>query len=117
MWLALDSIDEGNGCMHYLPRSHKQGVREHHRTEILGFSQGLEYTDQDRAIEIAISVEPGDLVVHHSLTIHRANQNPSQRRRRAMGGIYYSDRACEDQRAYEEYNRRLANDLVRHGRI
>ena len=59
------------------------------------------------ADEVAVTVGPGDLTVHHCLTIHRAGANRSARPRRAMGGIYYSTRAKLDQRAQDEYLRNL----------
>ena len=52
-------------------------------------------------------VEPGDLTVHHCLTIHRATANRSPQPRRAMGGIYYSTRAKLDQKAQDAYLRNL----------
>ena len=79
MWLALDPVDEGNGCMRYIPRSQDQAMRPHARTGVLGFSQGItDYGDADRAAEIPIRAKPGDLLVHHSMTIHRAEANPEQ---------------------------------------
>ena len=38
MWLALDHVDEGNGCVRYAKGSHKFGVRPHGKTDTLGFS-------------------------------------------------------------------------------
>ena len=40
MWLALDEVDETNGCLCYVPGSHRQGLREHARTRTLGFLRG-----------------------------------------------------------------------------
>ena len=41
MWMALDPVDEENGCLRYIPGSHLEGIRPHGRSEILGFSQGI----------------------------------------------------------------------------
>ena len=38
MWLALDEVDEENGCLRYVPGSHLRGIRDHNPTKILGFS-------------------------------------------------------------------------------
>ena len=61
MWLALEETDEENGCVRYVPGSHRNGLREHARTQTLGFSQGIvDYpTEQDRATEIAVPARPG----------------------------------------------------------
>lgn len=120
MWLALDVVDEENGCVRYVTGSHCQGMREHTRTQTLGFSQGIaDYpTDQDRNAEVAFPARPGDLLVHDALTIHRADANSSAiRSRRALGFIYYSERAREDSKAREKYQRKLAEDLKSQGKI
>ncbi|MCS7467915.1 phytanoyl-CoA dioxygenase family protein [Stieleria sp. ICT_E10.1] len=86
-------------------------MRDQARTKTLGFSQGIvDYpTDQDREAEIAFPAKPGDLLVHDALTIHRADGNQSPTRsRRALGFIYYSNRARENVEAHAAYQRRLA---------
>jgi phytanoyl-CoA hydroxylase len=114
MWLALDHVDEENGCVRYVRGSHSQVIREHRRTQTLGFSQGIvNYpTEHDAEYEVAIPAEPGDLLVHHAMTIHRADQNRSvQRSRRSLGFIYYDQRAKHDAAAHAEYQRRLAVEM------
>ena len=120
MWLALDEIDEENGCVRYIRGYHKSGMRPHSRTETLGFSQGIVDfpTLSDMQREIALPAQPGDLLVHHALTVHRAEQNRSATRsRQAMGFIYYSERAQEDAAAHEAYQRALAEELAAAGKI
>src|SRR5438046_1088633 len=41
IWLALDPVDEENGCLRYVAGSYKKGVRPHGRSNVLGFSQGI----------------------------------------------------------------------------
>src|SRR5581483_3890114 len=41
VWLALDQVDAGNGCLRYVPGSHRRGLRPHGRSNVLGFSQGI----------------------------------------------------------------------------
>ncbi|MCG8583260.1 MAG: phytanoyl-CoA dioxygenase family protein [Pirellulales bacterium] len=115
MWFALESVDEETGCVRYVPGSHKRGMREHARTETLGFSQGItDYpTVDDRRREVAMPAQTGDLLVHHALTIHRADGNSStDRTRRALGFIYYSERARENEAAHEAYQQQLTADLA-----
>ena len=41
-WLALEKVDEENGCIHYVKGSHLQEeYRPHGKSNILGFSQGV----------------------------------------------------------------------------
>lgn len=120
MWLALDDVDEKNGCVRYVQGSHKRGMRVHARTKTLGFSQGIvDYpTDQDREAEIAFPAQPGDLLIHAAMTIHRADGNQTATRsRRALGLIYYSDRAREDTEAHAAYQRQLTEDMKSQGKI
>ena len=119
MWLALDEADQQNGCVRYVCGSHQRGMRNHMHTETLGFSQGIaDYpTALDRENEVALPARPGDLLVHHAMTIHRADGNSSTRPRRALGFIYYSERAREDAAAHAAYQRRLADHLRSQGRI
>ncbi|MEX0642876.1 MAG: phytanoyl-CoA dioxygenase family protein [Pirellulales bacterium] len=120
MWLALDDVDEENGCVRYVAGSHRRGIRPHGRTQTLGFSQAITDFPQpsDEADEIAFPAKPGDLLVHHALTIHRAEGNRSSHRsRRALGFIYYAKRAEVDEAAQAEYQARLNQELITAGKL
>jgi len=120
MWLALDEVDEENGCVRYVKASHRWGMRDHARTQTLGFSQGIVGypTAADREQEIAIPASPGDLLVHDALTIHRADGNRSATRsRRSLGFVYFSHRAREDAAAQAAYQKRLAEELKAAGKL
>jgi phytanoyl-CoA hydroxylase len=99
MWLAMDDVDEENGCVRYIRGSHLHGLRPHGKTQTLGFSQGLlDFGSDDERNEVAFPARPGDLLVHHALTIHRADGNRSRdRSRQALGLIYYSTAAKENE--------------------
>ena len=120
MWLALDAADTENGCVRYVPGSHLTGMRAHTRTGTLGFSQGIaDYPNEhDQSLEIAICAQPGDLLVHHAMTIHRADANRSDHRsRRSLGLIYYSQDAREDAARHAEYQKHLVADLKAAGKL
>ncbi len=113
MWLALDDVDEENGCVRYVTGSHLLGLRAHERTNTLGFSQGIpDYDAEDRKNEVAVPARPGDLLVHHSLMIHRAETNLSNRKRRALGLIYYSSTAKEDVERARDYKLKLEVEIA-----
>jgi len=110
MWMALEPADDDNGCVKYIKGSHKKGLREHGRTKTLGFSQGIVDfgTEEDMKDEVSFPARPGDLLVHHSLTIHRANGNTtSNRTRKALGLIYFGESAREDVEAKKAYQKKL----------
>lgn len=115
MWLALEEVDSENGCVRYVKGSHLKGLRPHGRTQTLGFSQGI--TDfgreKDLVNEVAFPARPGDLLVHHSMTIHRADGNNSaSRSRRALGLIYFAESAKEDVEAKEAYQKVLSKEIL-----
>lgn len=120
MWLALDDVDEENGCVRYVRGSHKRGMREHSRTTTLGFSQGIVNFpgELDAENEMAAPAQAGDLLVHEAMTIHRADGNHSKDRpRRALGFVYYSERAKVDTQAHAAYQKMLQSDMKATGRI
>ena len=116
MWLALEDVDEDNGCVRYVKGSHLKPMRPHGRTQTAGFSQGItDYgTADDVANEVAVPAKPGDLLIHHAMTIHRADRNASvTRTRRALGFIYFSASAKEDTAAKEAYLKVLAAEKLK----
>ena len=120
MWLGLDVADEENGGLRYVKGSHKLGLRPHARTQTLGFSQGItDYgTEYDMMHEHMYTAEPGDLLVHHALTVHRADGNRSvDRPRAALGFVYLWDGAKENVAGVEAYRKQLADDWAGKGKI
>lgn len=105
MWLALDDVDEENGCLRYIPGSHQRGIRPHRRTQTLGFSQGIsDFSEDDYATEVAIHCQPGDLLIHHGDTIHRADANRSATRHRRSFALVFQGVSCQrDDQAYQRY--------------
>ncbi len=112
MWMALEDADEENGCVRYIKGSHLTGMRPHGKTQTLGFSQGIaDYGDEDFAAEITFPARPGDLLIHHALTIHRADGNKSDTRtRKALGLIYFGESAKEDMEAKKAYQQKLREE-------
>ena len=105
VWLALDPVDDANGCLRYVAGSHRSAVRSHGRSEVLGFSQGItDYGADDRAREVAIHLQPGDAVAHHGNTIHRADPNRSPtRHRRAFAMVFRGTSCRRDEEAFARY--------------
>jgi phytanoyl-CoA hydroxylase len=109
LWLALDPVDESNGCVRYVAGSHRKGLRPHLRTNVPGFPLGIsDYGEGDRQAEMPMLAKPGDLLVHHAATVHRADGNPSERHRRSLGLIYYAARGRLDVKRFAAYQKQLA---------
>ena len=118
LWIALDDIDEGNGCMRYVRGSHRRGMRPHRASNILGFSQGVsDYSDEDRDQEVAMCASPGDVFAHHSMIIHRADANHSDRRRAALGLVFVAARARKDEERAARYRQELYDRWEKEGKI
>jgi phytanoyl-CoA hydroxylase len=109
IWMALDVIDNENGCLRYAAGSHRRGIRPHGRSSILGFSQGItDYGPEDRAREVGIHLQPGDAVAHHGELIHRADANRSlTRHRRAFAMVFKGVSCRRDEEAYARYQAAL----------
>ena len=80
IWIALDPADPENGCLHYGQGSHKH---EHAGgIPIPGY-------DVDDGTAVPATVQPGDAVIHNSLTVHWSGPNPTVRPRAAVSFFYW----------------------------
>ena len=81
-WIALDDVDEANGCLRYIGGSHREGLLPH--TEVPGEPYNLapEPTLIDLCREALALVNKGGVVFHHSETLHTSHRNTSDRWRR-----------------------------------
>jgi phytanoyl-CoA hydroxylase len=109
LWFPLDEANEENGCIRYVAGSHKRGLRPHGLSGVLGFSQTiLDWSRDDEMRESKAIAKPGDLLVHHCDTIHRADANLSSRPRRALSIVYFAAAAIRDEEAWVRYQTALA---------
>lgn len=105
-WISLEEVNKDNGWVSYVKGSHLNGVRTHGKSGTIGFSQEIVDfgTPSDLENEEFIATNPGDVLVHHALTIHRAAPNTSiNRSRKALGLIYFGESAKEDLVAKKAY--------------
>lgn len=117
-WLSLGTADEGNGCMRYVKGSHRQSLRPHVDSNVLGFSQRLvDYGPEEARDEICLTADPGDLIVHDGRTIHRADANSSDRPRPALGLVYFAAASEEDKPKTTAYQEKLHSELKADGKI
>jgi phytanoyl-CoA hydroxylase len=114
VWIALDDIDSENGALHYWKGSHKKGVLDHNASYVLGFSQGLaNFPEKGLEGETVCHVKRGGCLIHHSLMVHAAGPNTSERSRRALGLVYYGESARLDAEAYRRYQESVAEQRSR----
>ncbi len=105
IWLAIDPVDEENGCLRYVAGSHRRGRRPHSATNVLGFSQGItDFGADDESREAVVRLQPGDAAVHHCEIIHRADPNGSTTRsRRAFALVMYGESCGLDEEGQRRY--------------
>ncbi len=90
-WFALDDATLENGCLWYLPGTHRLGDFTH---VAIGTGMGaiFETFPEWRSIKaIPTPVAAGGLVVHNGMVAHGAGANMTSHRRRAMTIAYFPD--------------------------
>ncbi len=102
-WIAVDRIDQGNGCLRVIPGSHRdRTLLEHGQNDSpeLILNQELSADLWAGTDPFDIVLEPGEFSLHDVYMIHGANPNTSGRRRAALAFRYMP--------ATSHYDRELA---------
>jgi phytanoyl-CoA hydroxylase len=117
VWVPLDDADADNGALTYLRGSRHLGVLPHNATSVLGFSQGLAKDASGLGEPVLAHARRGDVLVHHSLTVHYAGKNKTQRRRRSVGFVFFSATAKEDPEMLSNYEQALQRQRAAKGLV
>jgi phytanoyl-CoA hydroxylase len=115
LWIALDPVDQDNACLWYARGSHKQAVRPHAASGVLGFSQGLKDFDVSKSEAVPIELNPGDAVAHHAATVHWTGVNRTNRHRRAISTFCFGASTKPDEAAMARYQASLKEQLAKRG--
>ncbi|CAN5418808.1 phytanoyl-CoA dioxygenase family protein [soil metagenome] len=91
LWVALDDATSSNGCMYYVPGTHKTA-----RYENAGIGQNLAdlfkvYPEWRQIETVGCPCSAGSAVLHNGLTAHGAGANMTNRQRRAMTCAFMPD--------------------------
>lgn len=85
-WIALDDATEENGCVHYIPGSHRWDLLP--VTGLAGDMQSIQRVltpeQRDHFRPVPAEVRAGECIFHHGLTIHGSFENHSERPRRGV---------------------------------
>lgn len=86
-WTGLDDATKENGCLHYIPKSHKWGLLD--APSLAGDMNGLmDYLDDKQKEQfknpVAIELKKGYGTFHHPLMVHGSYENKSEMSRRAF---------------------------------
>ena len=84
VWLALQETTVENGCMQFIPGSHKGDVLPHHSIGHDPRIHGLEVDDEmDASTAVACPIPAGGATIHHCRTLHYTGPNHTDTTRRA----------------------------------
>lgn len=87
-WVALDDVDESNGCMSMVPGSHLWGNHIDFLNQLPNY-QAMPAAYQGHQVDvIRCPVKKGEVHFHHALTWHGSHANTSGRPRRAIALHY-----------------------------
>lgn len=79
-FLAINHSTLENGCIRYVPGSHKEYIEHTARKSASGFGIGLP-GDVDAFENVAVEMEPGDVAFHDAICIHASEANLSDKDR------------------------------------
>ena len=95
-WIALDDSTRENGCVHYVPESHRWNL-----LPITGLANDMRsiesvLTARQRADfkPVAIELKKGECSFHHPLMVHGSFENRSDRPRRGTVINVFRDGVC-----------------------
>jgi ectoine hydroxylase-related dioxygenase (phytanoyl-CoA dioxygenase family) len=92
LWIPLDDVDENNGCMMFVPGSHKYGkltaIDLINPQNLLDFIDG---GDEARNRPVIVRMKTGSATFHDGLTFHYAHPNHTNKPRRVLAIIYFPD--------------------------
>ena len=97
-WIGLDDADEDNGCVRYVPGSHRWPLmpREHLAGDMAKVLNHL--TDEQRAAfkPVPSVLKAGEASFHHPMTLHGSFENRSGRPRRGVVINFIRDGVVSD---------------------
>ena len=100
--IALDASTMENGVMYCQRGSHKRGLLLHHLSAVTSFSQTLaDPVSTEDYSEVPMLLQPGDLLLHHTDTVHRSGPNTLPHPQRMLAMEWSSSHAVRNTEKYE----------------
>lgn len=90
-WIAMEDVDEENGCLWVISGSHKLGLLPHGKVkDIIEHEPWTDETEGiDLTMQIPVTMKKGDILFFHNLLIHSSNKNRSTNRWRRSYVCHY----------------------------
>jgi ectoine hydroxylase-related dioxygenase (phytanoyl-CoA dioxygenase family) len=97
-WCGLDDSTVENGCVQYVPGSHRWGLLEKPALagDLMGITDFLTPEQQKEFKPVPVEVKAGEGIFHHPLTLHGSGENKSNRPRRAFVINVFADGVRSD---------------------
>jgi len=114
LWMAIDKVFEDNSGVSYYENSHNLGVVRHEASFAKGTSQKVAddiINDLPKSSLVTPHMEPGDILLHHSCTIHGSKDNLSDYDRRGMSMWYKAKSAGINKKNLIKYENSLKEQL------
>jgi ectoine hydroxylase-related dioxygenase (phytanoyl-CoA dioxygenase family) len=85
-WIGLDDSTAENGCLHYVPRSHRWNLlpREDFANDMDKIQETLSEEQKREFKPVAIDLKKGECSFHHPMMVHGSYANQSDKPRRAV---------------------------------
>lgn len=90
-WTAIDSATPENGCLNFIPGTHRWGMMRRNQVEPF-----LDNLGSDPWPIIPVPICSGSISFHHSLVLHQSNANRSGKRRRGYAVHYMRANSWKD---------------------
>lgn len=92
VWIPMHDVDENNGCMMFVPGSHKAGkLKGIDLANPQDIYEQIKGTELEKTKPVRVPLKKGSCTFHHGLTFHFAHANMSQEPRRVLAIIYMPD--------------------------
>jgi len=97
-WCGLDNSTLSNGCVQYVPRSHRWGLLE--KLSLAGDLHGImDFLSEEQKSQfhpVPVETKAGYGNFHHPLTLHGSGENKSDKPRRSTVINVVADGVCSD---------------------
>ena len=115
VWLAVDDSNEENGCLKYMPGSHKRQDLKKHKTDNsknYTLNQEIDASEYDEQKAFQLRLKAGQMALHDVYIVHGSGFNTSPHSRRGMTMRYMPTSSVFDRKLATEQDKVFRLDHV-----